>query len=317
MTHNLHKFFMIMMLNMSMFQHLLHPEAYQIHLKQPITHHQLLLQQKKKKSWTNLTCKDTLIQLLILLCFPTTFESVVKEEKWQKAMDDEINSIEKNDIWEMCDLLKGQNTIGVKWVFKKKLNKDGDVDKYKARLVAKGYKQHYMNDYTKVFSPVARHDSIRLVVALAAHAKSFPIFQLDIKWTFLHGYLEEHVFIDQPPNYVKVGYENKVYRLKRALYWLKQVPRVWYNCIETYFLQIGFVKCPYDTQCLLRLKIREKCSQYACMLMILYLQEIAYVAMFSEFKKSMMNEFEMSDMGLMHYYLGIEVMQLDNRFLSL
>ena len=88
------------------------------------------------------------------------------------------------------------------------------MDKYKARLVAKGYKQHYMNDYTKVFSPVARHDSIRLVVALAAHAKSFPIFQLDIKWTFLHGYLEEHVFIDQPPNYVKVGYENKVYRLK-------------------------------------------------------------------------------------------------------
>ena len=74
-------------------------------------------------------------------CDPTTFESAVKEEKWQKAMDDEINSIEKNDTWELCDLPKGHKTIGVKWVFKTKLNKYGGVDKYKTRLVAKGYKQ--------------------------------------------------------------------------------------------------------------------------------------------------------------------------------
>lgn len=111
------------------------------------------------------------------------------------------------------------------------------------------------------YGVVCQVDSIPLVVALSAQ-NHWPIFQPDVKLAFLYGYLEEHVFIIQPPGHghVKVGYENKVYRLKRALYWLKQVPRVWYNCIETYFLQIGFVKCPYDTQCLLRLKIREKCS---------------------------------------------------------
>ena len=82
-------------------------------------------------------------------CDPTTFESVVKDAKWRKAMYDEIEAIERNDTWELIDLLKGHKTIGVKWVFKTKLKKNGEVDKYKARLVAKGYKQEYGIDYTK------------------------------------------------------------------------------------------------------------------------------------------------------------------------
>lgn len=98
-------------------------------------------------------------------CDPTTFESALKEEKWRKAMDNEIDAIERNDTWELCDLPKGHKTIGVKWVFKTKLKENGEVDKHKARLVAKGYKQQYGVDYTEVFSPIARHDTIRLVVA--------------------------------------------------------------------------------------------------------------------------------------------------------
>nr|KYP38559.1 Retrovirus-related Pol polyprotein from transposon TNT 1-94 [Cajanus cajan] len=109
------------------------------------------------------------------------------------------------------------------WVFKTKLKENGEMDKYKARLVAKGYKQKYGVAYTKVFSPVARNDTIRLVVALAVQ-NAWPIFQLDVKSAFLHGYLEEQVFIDQPPGYVKIGNENKVYKLKKALYGLKQAP---------------------------------------------------------------------------------------------
>ena len=100
---------------------------------------------------------------------PTTFETAVKEEKWRKAIDAEIDAIERNDTWELSDLPNGQQTIGVKWVFKTKLKENGKIDKHKARLVAKGYKQQYGVDYTKVFSPVARHDTIRLVIALTAH----------------------------------------------------------------------------------------------------------------------------------------------------
>lgn len=133
----------------------------------------------------------------------------------------------------------------MKWVFKTKLKEDGEVDKYKARLVAKGYKQEYGIDYTEVFAPVARHDIIRLVIALAAQ-NSWPIFQLDVKLTFLYGHLEEQVFVEQPPGYIKIENEHKVYKLKKALYGLKQAPRAWYSRIEAYFLKVGFLKCPYE-----------------------------------------------------------------------
>ena len=174
-------------------------------------------------------------------CDPTIFEMLVKELKWRKDMDAEITAIERNDTWELCDLPKGQKTIGVKQVYKTKLKENGEVDKHKARLVAKGYKQEFGVDYKEVFAPTARHDTIRLVIAMAAQ-NSWLIFQLDVKSTFLRGDLKEEVFIDQPPGYAKLGNEHKVYKLKKALYGLKQAPRAWYNHIETYFLKEGFQK---------------------------------------------------------------------------
>lgn len=99
---------------------------------------------------------------------PITYTEAVKEEKWREAMNNEIKSIEKNQTWELTDLPKGKKTIGVKWVFRTKLNEKGEVDKHKARLVAKGYKQKHGIDYKEVFAPVARHDTIRLVISLVA-----------------------------------------------------------------------------------------------------------------------------------------------------
>ena len=118
-------------------------------------------------------------------------------------MDDEIDAIERNSTWEFSDLLKGHKSIGLKWVYKKKLKENGGIDKYKARLVAKGYKQEHGVDYTEVFAPVARHDTIRMVIALAAQ-NPWPIFQLDVKSAFQKGYLEEEVFIEQPSGYIKM-----------------------------------------------------------------------------------------------------------------
>lgn len=96
------------------------------------------------------------------------FTEAVKEEKQKKAMDAEIQAIERNKTWELTSLPKGQNTIGVKQVYKTKLNENGEIDKFKARLVVKGYKQEHGVDYHEVFAPVARQDTIRLVVSLAA-----------------------------------------------------------------------------------------------------------------------------------------------------
>ena len=145
------------------------------------------------------------------------------------------------------------------------------------------------------------------MIALAVQ-NSWPIFQLDVKSAFLHGDLKELVFIDQPPRYVKFGNEHKVYRLKKALYGLKQAPRAWYNCIETYFLKEGFQKCPYEHTFFIKVEDGGK-----MLIVCLYVDDLIYTgsntAMFESFKKSMVAEFEMSDLGMMHYFLSIEVLQ--------
>jgi len=125
----------------------------------------------------------------------------------------------------LTNIPKGHKTIGVKWVYKTKLKENGEVDKYKAQLVTKGYKQEFGVDYKKVFAPVARLDTIRLVLSIAAQ-NSWPVYQLDVKSTFLRRELKKEVYIDQPPGYMKQGHENQVYKLKKALYELKQAPRV-------------------------------------------------------------------------------------------
>lgn len=110
------------------------------------------------------------------------------------------------------------------WVYKTKLNESGEVDKCKARLVEKGYAQEHGIDYNEVFAPVARWDTIRMVMSLAAQ-KGWMVFQLDVKSAFLHGDLKEDVFIEQPQGYEQKGEEEKVLKLKKALYGLKQAPR--------------------------------------------------------------------------------------------
>ena len=167
---------------------------------------------------------------------PILFEEAVKHEKWRKAMDSEINSIEKNQTWELMDLPAGNRTIRFKWIYKTKLNELDEVDKYKARLVAKGYSQQYGIDFSEVFAPVAHMDTVRLIMALAA-CKGWDIFQLDVKSAFLHGELSEDVYVEQPKGYVKKGKEHKVYKLHKALYGLRQAPRAWFSRIEAHLTQ--------------------------------------------------------------------------------
>lgn len=131
-------------------------------------------------------------------------------------MDNEIEAIEKNHTWELMTLPTNAKKIGVKWVFKTKVNELGEVEKHKARLVAKGYSQKEGIDYQEVFAPVEKWDTIRCIIAVAA-LKGWPIHQLDVKSAFLHGELEEIVYVDQLLGYVNKGDEDKVYRLHNAL----------------------------------------------------------------------------------------------------
>ncbi|GAU13002.1 hypothetical protein TSUD_173010 [Trifolium subterraneum] len=189
-----------------------------------------------------------------------------------------------------------------------KFNENGEVDKHKARLVAKGYTQQHGIDFNEVFAPVARWDTIRTILAIAA-SKGWIVYQLDVKSAFLHGDLVENVYVDQPPGYNKeIG---KVYKLRKALYGLKQAPRAWYSKIESYFNQEKFEKCPHEHTLFVK---QDKKGNI--LIVSLYVDDLIYTgnneAMFEEFKQSMKSQFSMTDLGRMRFFLGVEVKQLDS-----
>lgn len=237
---------------------------------------------------------------------PESFEEAVLEEVWRKAMEAEIASIVENKTWELMELPEGAKVIGVKWVYKTKLNEKGEVDMFKARLVAKGYHQKEGVDFYEVFAPVAKWDTIRTLLAEAAGRK-WTVYQLDVKSAFLHGKLEEDVYIEQPKGFEVKGEEEKVYKLEKALYGLKQAPRAWYSRIEGYFLSQGFEKC----YCEHTLFVKKRDGEV--LLVSLYVDDLIYTrsskALLDEFKSSMMKEFAMTDLGKMKFFLGVEVIQ--------
>ena len=196
---------------------------------------------------------------------PENFEEAVQDEAWKKAMVEEINVIEKNNTWELVDRPNNKEVIGVKWIYKAKLNPDGSVQRNKARLVAKGYAQQPGIDYNETFAPVARLDTIRSVISLAAQ-KGWFLYQLDVKSAFLNGVLKEEVYVDQPEGFIIKGEEMKVYKLKKALYGLKQAPRAWYGEIDSYFIGKGFQRSHNEPTLYIKTEgtLQEKCPFTAC-----------------------------------------------------
>jgi hypothetical protein len=243
---------------------------------------------------------------------PKSFEEAEKYDVWRKAMDQEIESIESNNTWELTTLPKGANSIGVKWIYKTKMNERGEIEKYKARLVAKGYSQKHGIDYNEVFAPVARWDTIRIILALAAK-ENWKVFQLDVKSAFLHGELAEDIYVDQPLGYQK-GNRDEVYKLRKALYGLRQAPRAWYSKIEKYFMSEKFEKCSHEHTLFVKYA-----DQGKLLIVSLYVDDLICtgndLTMVHNFKESMKNNFAMTDLGKMKYFLGVEVTQSEQGIL--
>ena len=176
---------------------------------------------------------------------PASVDAALNEACWRRAMDDELASIQSNGTWKLTTLPAGHRAIGLKWVFKVKKDPAGNVIKYKARLVAKGYAQRQGVDFDEVFAPVARMETVRLLLALAAHC-GWQVHHMDVKSAFLNGDLAEEVYVHQPPGFINSGEEHKVLRLHKALYGLRQAPRAWNAKLDASLTSLGFERSPLE-----------------------------------------------------------------------
>ncbi|CAA7026159.1 unnamed protein product [Microthlaspi erraticum] len=176
---------------------------------------------------------------------PQTYDKASDSKEWRKAMTEEIEMIEKNKTWELVDKPEKKKVINVKWIYKIKTHANGNQVKDKARLVARGFSQEYGVDYLETFVPVSRYETIRAIFAYTAQMK-WRLYLMDVKSAFLNGELKEDVYVTQPPGFVIEGKEEKVLRLHKALYGVKQVPRTWYARMDSYFIQNGFERSMND-----------------------------------------------------------------------
>ena len=170
---------------------------------------------------------------------PKSFSEAMKSAnwlQWQQAMNDEMSSLVENKIWQLVEKPKGRKIVDNRWVYKVKLNTNGCVDKFKARFVTKGFSQEAGVDFNQTYSPVARFDTNRAVLSVAASEK-LNLVQFDVKTAFLYGELDEVIYMKQP-----AGYEDgtdRVCKLSRSLYGLKQSPRCWNKKFKDFLIKYG------------------------------------------------------------------------------
>ncbi|KAH9292456.1 hypothetical protein KI387_042361 [Taxus chinensis] len=235
---------------------------------------------------------------------PVLFSQASGNPEWDSAMQDEYSSLMKNNTWDLVPLPKGRKLVRCKWVYKTKYAADGSVEKYKARLVAKGYSQVEGVDYYETFAPDTKMDSVHLVLSLAA-SHQWSVHQMDVKSAFLHGDLHEEIYMEQPQGFVHDS--SLVCRLRRSLYGLKQAPRAWYEKMDAFLLSIGFHRCKTDhTVYVLK-------TDDDLLLLVLYVDDLLITSssnsLTQDIKRKLKAEFDMTDMGLLHYFLGLHVHQ--------
>ncbi|KAJ9561968.1 hypothetical protein OSB04_007128 [Centaurea solstitialis] len=242
-----------------------------------------------------------LVDKLSTVAIPNDVQEALRDEKWKKAMNEEMEALQKNQTWELVSLPSGKKTVGCRWIYTVKLDSAGNIVRYKARLVAKGYTQKYGIDYGDTFAPVAKINTIRILISIAAN-RDWPLRQFDVKNAFLNGYLEEEVYMDPPPG-TKCG--EKVCKLKKALYGLKQSPRAWFGRFSNFMKKIGYKQSDADHTLFVK-KNKEKVTA-----LIVYVDDMVVTGddlqEMSNLQTVLAAEFELKDLGHLKYFLGIEV----------
>nr|KAJ0214633.1 hypothetical protein LSAT_V11C400162490 [Lactuca sativa] len=258
---------------------------------------------RNKSSVLNSFCMYVNFVSMIL---PDKVHTALQDADWIKAMQEELNEFKRHNVWTVVPRPSGKSITGTRWVYRNKVDKDGIITRNKARLVAQGFTQIESIDYGETFAPVARIEAIRLFLAYASYM-NFIVYQMDVKTAFLHGVLEEEVFLNQPPGFVDKDHPDYVYRLDKVVYGLKQAPRAWYETLTSYLLENGYRRGAIENT----LFIKNKGSDMV--LVQIYVDDIIFGSpnetLRKEFAKIMSQRFEMSMMGKMTFFLGLEVQQ--------
>ncbi|GJR00125.1 putative ribonuclease H-like domain-containing protein [Tanacetum coccineum] len=258
-------------------------------------------------------------QNCLFACFLSQMEpkkpvQALKDPSWVEAMQNELLQFKLLNVWTLVDLPRDKWAIGTKWVFRNKKDERGIVVKNKARLVAQGHTQEEGIDYDEVFAPVARIEAIRLFLAYASF-KDFVVYQMDVKSAFLYGKIEEEVYVCQPPGFEDPHFPDKVYKVEKALYGLHQAPRAWYETLSIYLLDNGFHRGQIDKTLFI------KRHKHDILLVQVYVDDIIFrltkKQMSNEFETLMHSKFQMSSMGELSFFLGLQVKQKsDGIFIS-
>ena len=235
---------------------------------------------------------------------PETIEKALKDKYWKEAADSEYQSLIDNETWKLVKLPAGRKPIGCKWIFKTKHTSDGKVERYKARLVAKGYTQKPQEDYDETYSPVIRYSSIRTLLAFAVQ-NGMIIHQMDVVTAFLNGTINEEIYMEQPPGYIKKGEKDLVCKLNRSIYGLKQSSRCWNTVFKQYMKSINFIQ-----------SIADPCifisgEEANLTIIAVYVDDLIIITKTPEamkkIKESLAARFKMKDLGKLHYCLGISI----------
>ena len=234
---------------------------------------------------------------------PSSYAEASRHDCWIKAMKAELQALQTNNTWRLTLLPPHKTAIGCRWIYKIKYRADGSIERYKACLVAKGYTQMEGLDYLDTFSPVAKLTTVRVLLALAAQ-NQWHLRKLDVNNAFLHGELEEEVYMQIPPG-LAVENPKLVCRLQRSLYGLKQANRQWFTKLSSFLVSHGFQQSNSDHSLFLKL------TRSVTTILLVYVDDIILtgnsILEIQDITTLLDQEFKIKDLGDLKFFLGLEI----------
>ena len=235
---------------------------------------------------------------------PRNFQEANLQDVWRLAMEEELKALDENKTWSVVQLPKGKKVVGSRWIYKTKFNSDGSIERHKARLVARGFTQTFGVDYKETFAPVAKMSTVRVLLSVAINHE-WPLYQMDVKNAFLHGDLEEEVYMQLPPGHPQAQNSSMVCKLHKSIYGLKQSPRAWYAKLSSVLEKFGFKRSHADSSLFVRT------GSVGKLVVLIYVDDIIItgdnIDEINTLKHSLHQKFAIKDLGVLKYFLGIEM----------